>query len=402
MPDAAGWLLTRRSVPSARRDVYSAPAMKLRFEPVRRLCQGAVRDEVAPGFVLLVASEGRVQFHEAFGSRQLLPRQLPTLPDTVYDVASLTKAVVTSVLVGKEIERGVLTLDEPVTKRLPEFDGPGRAGVTIRHLLSHSAGLPAHRPYWQTVAAAASERWAICLAAAREPLDYAPGTLSVYSDLGFILLGWLLERSTEVRLDVLAERDIFHPLGLGASTFVNLSDVEARARLLAEHSVAATQQSPERGRLILGEVDDLNAYAMGGIAGHAGLFSNAADLSAMAAALTAAHKGSNGGSEPGARPIVSRDVIREFWSPAGVPGSTWRLGWDGPAAGPSQAGERLSRRAVGHLAFTGCSLWIDPERETWIVLLANRLHPAVPEHQRFREFRPMIQDAVLEALGYAP
>jgi CubicO group peptidase (beta-lactamase class C family) len=371
--------------------------MKLRFEPVRRLCQGAVTDEVAPGFVLLVASEGRVQFHEAFGSRQLVPRCLPALPDTVYDVASLTKAVVTSVLVMKEIDRSALTLDEPVVNRLPEFDGPGRAGVTIRRLLSHSAGLPAHRPYWQQAAAAASERWAICLAAAREPLDYSPGSLSVYSDLGFILLGWLLERSTELRLDVLAERDIFRPLGLAASTFVNLADVEARARLLAERSVAATQQSTERGRLILGEVDDLNAYAMGGIAGHAGLFSNAADLSTVAAALTAAYKASDAST----RSIVSTDTIREFWSPGGVPGSTWRLGWDGPAPGPSQAGHRLSRLAVGHLAFTGCSLWIDPQRETWIVLLANRVHPIVPEHQRFREFRPMIHDAALEALGYA-
>jgi len=135
--------------------------MKLRFEPVRRLCQDAVANEVAPGFVVLVSSGGQLQFHEAFGWRQLVPRQLPSFPDTVYDVASLTKAVVTSVLVMKEVERGTLALDEPVTKRLPEFEGQGdegkaRAGVTLRHLLSHSAGLPAHRPYWRQAAAAAS------------------------------------------------------------------------------------------------------------------------------------------------------------------------------------------------------------------------------------------------------
>jgi CubicO group peptidase (beta-lactamase class C family) len=366
--------------------------MKLRFEPVRRLCQEAVESEVAPGFVLLVASGGRVQFHEAFGWRQREPRQLPTFPDTVYDVASLTKAVVTSVLVMKQVEHGALELDEPVTMRLPEFEGEGRGGVTLRHLLSHSAGLPAYRPFWQRAAAAASERWAISLAAAREPLEYSPGTMSIYSDLGFILLGWLLERTSELRLDALATRDLFDPLGLTSATFVNLSDVDARARLLAERSVAATQLSATRGHVILGEVDDQNAYAMGGIAGHAGLFANAADLSAVAGALVASWKG-------GASALVAPEIIREFWTPANVPGSTWRLGWDGPAAQGSQAGGRFPRTAVGHLGFTGCSLWIDPERETWIVLLSNRVHPAVPSPDTFRDFRPRVHDAALEALG---
>ena len=370
--------------------------MKLRFEPVRRLCQDAIAEGVVPGFVVLVASAGRVQFHDAFGFRQVVPRQLPAFPDTVYDVASLTKALVTSVLAMKEVERGTLELDEPVGQRLPEFAGEGRDAVTVRQLLSHSAGLPAYRPYWRQAAQAASERWAISLSAAREPLEYKPGTMSIYSDLGFILLGWLLERSTELRLDALAERDILRPLGLASATFVNLSDPDARARLLAERSVAATQQSADRGHLVLGEVDDANAFAMGGISGHAGLFADAAAVSAVASALVAAWKG----GAPGAKPLVSRDVLREFWSPARVPGSTWRLGWDGPAARDSQAGARLSRDAVGHLGFTGCSLWIDPERETWIVLLSNRVHPAVPDPDRFRVFRPALHDAVLEALGY--
>ena len=375
--------------------------MKLRFEPLRRLCDQAVADQVAPGFVVLVASAGRVQFHQAFGRRQVVPRQLPAFQDTVYDVASVTKAVVTSVLAMKEVARGAIALDTPVATLLPEFTdsgapGEGRAGVTVRHLLSHSSGLPAYRPFWQQAADAASERWAISLAAAREPLEYQPGTLSVYSDLGFILLGWLLERSSGLRLDALAARDIMGPLRLPSATFVNLAEADARVSLLAEHSVAATQQCTTRGRVVLGEVDDLNAYAMGGVAGHAGLFSNAADISAIAAALVAAWRGESGPS------LVEREVIREFWSPARVPGSTWRLGWDGPAPQGSQAGARLSRQAVGHLGFTGCSLWIDPERETWVILLSNRVHPTVPDPDRLRVFRPALHDAVLEALGYEP
>lgn len=369
--------------------------MKLRFEPVRRLAEAAVRDGVAPGFVVLVASGGEVQFHQAFGSRQLAARTLRAHLDTVYDLASLTKALVTSVLAMGQVQRGALALDEPVVGRIPEFDGKGREAITVRQLLCHAAGLPAHRPFWKQAAAAPSERWAISLLAAREPLEYPPGSKSVYSDLGFILLGWLLERATGLRLDVQADRAIFQPLGLESMTFVNLSDSEARARLLANRSVAATERCPQRRRVLLGEVDDLNAYAMGGIAGHAGLFASAADVSAVAAALVASWKGT-----AGATPLVDREVIRLFWSPAGVPGSTWRLGWDGPAPQGSQAGQRLSRAAVGHLAFTGCSIWIDAERETWIVLLANRIHPEVPRDDKFRRFRPALHDAALEALGY--
>jgi CubicO group peptidase (beta-lactamase class C family) len=364
------------------------------FDGVRRLCEAAVAEQIVPGLVLLAGSGGETVFHEAFGSRQLEPRRLRALPDTVYDVASLTKAVVTSLVTLQLCERGALALDDRVAARLPEFQGKGKEGVTVRHLLAHASGLPAHRPFWRAVAHAPSARWAISLMAAHEPLVHPPGTRSLYSDLGFIVLGWLIERACGLRLDVLAARDVFQPLELSSTTFVNLADSEARARLLANRSVAATQQCPERNRVVLGEVDDLNAYAMGGIAGHAGLFSTAADLATLAAALCADWNSASGGR------LMSRATIRELWAPAGIPDSTWRLGWDGPAPVGSQAGARLSRGAVGHLGFTGCSLWIDPERELWIVLLSNRVHPrpAAAGDDRFRQFRPRLHDAVVEAL----
>ena len=157
--------------------------------------------------------------------------------------------------------------------------------------------------------------------------------------------------------------------------------------------MAATERCPVRGRVVSGEVHDLNAFAMDGVAGHAGLFSTAADLAAVGEALLAAWRGDAGPA------LVERDVIREFWRPAGVPGSTWRLGWDGPADARSQAGARLSRAAVGHLGFTGCSLWIDPARALIIVLMTNRVHPEVRDDPRFRAFRPAVHDAILEALG---
>jgi CubicO group peptidase (beta-lactamase class C family) len=377
--------------------------LKLRFEPVHRACLAAVEAGAAPGFVVGVAQAGQTLFREAFGSRQIVPRLLPAQADTVYDVASLTKAVVTSVLCMQEVAAGRLRLDAPAVEGLPELAGseagrpglPGgaRAAITWRHLLAHASGLPAHRPFWRRAAEAPSGRLAVAWLAAREPLLHPPGVRAVYSDLGFILLGWWLERSTGQRLDELFAGRIAAPLGLASARFVSLADPDARAELLARRSVAATQVCTERRRLMLGEVDDLNAAAMEGIAGHAGLFSDADDLLAIARALTAAWRGEAAG-------LVPRDVVREFWTPSGVPASTWRLGWDGPAATGSQAGDRLSRGAVGHLGFTGCSVWIDPERELAIVLLANRVHPSVPADDRFRRFRPALHDAVLEALGY--
>jgi CubicO group peptidase (beta-lactamase class C family) len=370
--------------------------LKLRFEPVSRMCLAAVDDGVVPGLVLLVAADGQTLFHEAYGARQLVPQRVPALRDTVYDVASLTKAVSTSVLAMQEVAAGRLALEAPAAALLPELAASGdeaRARITVRQLLCHASGLPAHRPFWRLAAQAPAERLAIARLAAREPLEYPPGTRAVYSDLGFILLGWLLERLTGARLDVLFAERIARPLGLEAATFVNLADADARARLLGDRTVAATQISADRRVLVLGEVDDQNAFAMGGIAGHAGLFSTAADLAAIAGALARAFRGDQGG-------IVEPAVIREFWSPSGVPGSTWRLGWDGPADTGSQAGERLSRAAVGHLAFTGCSLWIDPARDVIVVVLANRVHPGVPTDDRFRRFRPALHDASLDALGY--
>ena len=382
------------------------------FESLRHLCRDAVAAGVVPGAVVLFIDEGEIRFHEAFGSRQLEPVVLPASRDTIYDVASLTKAVVTSVLSMRAVESGRLRLDSPVVSYLPEFSGAGgdtgddartkaplpadpggrKEAVTVRHLLSHSAGLPAHRPFYLLPSIMAlsppERRAAIQRAAASEPLTTPPGVRAVYTDLGFITLGWLLERVGGARLDELAEREILRPLGLDATSFGPLE-------VTPEREIAATERCAWRGRLLVGEVHDQNTWAMGGVAGHAGLFSTATDLAVMARALMAAWRGdhSSGG---GTGALIDRDVVRAFWTPSGVPGSNWRLGWDGPSATGSQAGERLARTAVGHLGFTGCSLWIDPARERAIILLSNRVHPTVRDDPRFRAFRPAVHDAAIE------
>lgn len=373
-----------------------------RFDSLREVCAQAVSSGVVPGAVVLAAVEGVVRFHEGFGARQHLPATAPATRATVYDVASVTKAAITSVLAMQAVARGELSLDEPVARVLPEFSGMGKESVTVRHLLCHASGLPAHRPFYERFVDGgganvgprdvAAQRTAIVSAAAAETLERPPGERAVYSDLGFILLGEIVERLGGARLDRLAERSIFAPLGLAATTFVTLDGQGGRSPDL-DQVAAPTERCVRRGYLVRGEVHDLNAFAMGGIAGHAGLFSTAADLGRVAAALVAAWHGDQGPS------LVPTELIREFWRPAGVvPGSTWRLGWDGPSERDSQAGVRLSRHAVGHLGFTGCSLWIDPALRLWIIVLTNRVHPTVRDDPRFRAFRPAVHDAAVAAL----
>jgi CubicO group peptidase (beta-lactamase class C family) len=360
------------------------------FTILRALAQRAVDDGVTPGLVLGLAQAGQVRFLDAFGLRQVVPEVGALTTDVVYDLASLTKAVVTSLLVMRGIGDGIWALDDPLDKHLPAL--AARPEVTLRRALAHAAGFAAHRPFFEQIlnqgVAPADGRERVLALAAAEPLAYPPGTRSLYSDLGFMLLGDLVERGLGGRLDALGERLLFAPLGLRATGFAGST---------AFPGLAPTERCPVRGRLLCGEVHDLNAFAMGGVAGHAGLFANAGDLLALASALCAAWRDAG---VAGGEPLVPAEMLRLFWRPAGIPGSTWRLGWDGPAASGSLAGDRLSRQAVGHLGFTGCSLWIDPERETCIVVLTNFVHPTVRKDPRFRALRPALNDAALDAIGY--
>jgi CubicO group peptidase (beta-lactamase class C family) len=365
-----------------------------KFKSLRAVCAAATADGVVPGLAVVIGRAGRNLFAEAFGHRQIEGDPGVVSADTVWDLASLTKALTTSLLCMQAVERGSFALDDDLGRHLP---WPGAERFTVRAALSHSSGLPAHRPFHREALAGgrspdAASRAAVVAAAAREPLTYPGGTRSVYSDLGFILLGDLCERRLRGRLDGLAARRIHAPLGTRTLGYRPIGEVSLPAE------IAATERCPERGRLLVGEVHDLNAYALGGVAGHAGLFGSADDVAIVAHALCAAWRGAGLWADRG--PLVDREVLRLFWTAAGVPGSTWRLGWDGPSAQGSLAGDRISRGAVGHLAFTGCSLWIDPEVETFVVFLSNRVHPVARDDPRFRELRRAINDAALEAIDY--
>jgi CubicO group peptidase (beta-lactamase class C family) len=213
----------------------------------------------------------------------------------------------------------------------------------------------------------------------------------IYSDLGFMLLGQAVETISGQSLDRFCQKHIFGPLGLRAMSFIDLAQVRTHRVEPVAEMIAATQRCPWRRRILCGEVDDENAWAMGGVAGHAGLFGSARDVDALAAVLEAASRGEHS--------FLPAELVREMWTiDTTVPRSTRTLGWDTPAPTASSTGTRMSLRTVGHLGFTGTSLWIDLERRLQITLLTNRVHPS-RDNERIRELRPRLHDLVIEAVG---
>jgi CubicO group peptidase (beta-lactamase class C family) len=279
--------------------------------------------------------------------------------ETLFDVASLTKPLATATLATMAIDEGRLALD----------DRP-RPDVTVAELLTHSSGLPA----WKRLGDTRAE---VLRAVCDEPLESPPGSVARYSDLGFILLGSAVERALGEPLDAAFARRIAGPLDIGTGFGPR------------EASLCAPTEGALRG-----EVHDENARAMGGVAGHAGLFSTAREVSRIVHALVAGWHAVRSTSTPR---LLSPARVRQMWTPAGVAGATWCLGWDRPAPAGSSAGERWPKDGVGHLGFTGCSVWIDPARARWVVLLSNRVHPT-RSNEAIKQFRPALHDALSAAL----
>jgi len=294
--------------------------------------------------------------------------------DTIFDLASVSKVVGTTAMAMLLYERGHLDLDVPVAGVIPQFakGDTRRHDVTIRMLLAHSSGLPAYVRLYQE----ANTREQLLAAALAVPLQADPGIRSEYSDIGFIILGAALERIADEPLDRFCASEIFGPLGMHHTTYCPPAHLRA--------TIPPTQDDREfRGRIIQGEVQDENASVLGGVAGHAGLFSNAADLAVFAHCML-----------QGGRPILRPDTVELFTRRHGA--SSRALGWDTPVA-PSQSGKYFSSRSFGHLGYTGTSLWVDPERRLAVVLLTNRTWPDT-KSQLIKQVRPQLHDAVVESL----
>jgi CubicO group peptidase (beta-lactamase class C family)/beta-glucosidase-like glycosyl hydrolase len=370
------------------------------LQPAYDLLERAIADKAFPGATLAIGYRGKVAIH-AFGHLSYDAKSPVTAANTMYDIASLTKVVATTTIVAKLAEGDFpvpIDLDAKVERYLPEWTASSEKGlvnlfrenpeelawrhkVTVRHLLTHTSGLPAFKEYWRT-SKSREESLARIFA---EPLEYEPGTKEVYSDLGIILLTEIIERLTGKSIDTLSNNYIFSPLAM--------KDTMYRPPQKLWPTIAPTEiDNNLRHRLVQGEVHDENAYVLGGVSGHAGLFSTAPDLAAFCQMLL------DGGVYAHHR-ILRRATIAQFTTPQQLSSGTRTLGWAVPTAGGS-SGHYFSAHSFGHTGFTGTSIWIDPDRDLFVVLLTNRVHPT-RENTQIQKVRPALHDAIVQALGLA-
>ncbi len=355
------------------------------FPGVHALLTKAIGEHAFPGAAYGVLLRGELLDVESVGSFTYEPDASPVLPKTIFDIASVSKVLATTAMAMLLWERGLLELDAPVAERLPEFvqgepfDSPKRA-ITARMLLAHSSGLPAYERLFERCHTAQT----LLDACLRMPLEAAPGAQTVYSDIGFIILGHLLERLAGELLDRYCHREVFAPLGMQSTMYCPPPELRL--------SIPPTGiDNSIRHRMLQGEVHDDNCWVLGGVSGHAGMFSNAADTLRFADCIL----------REGA-PIFRPDTVSLFTSRySGADDAARALGWDVPST-PSSSGRFFSPHSVGHLGYTGTSLWIDFEKQLAVVLLTNRTFPGLgPEraYRQIQEVRPLFHDAVVRELG---
>jgi CubicO group peptidase (beta-lactamase class C family) len=362
----------------------------------------AVERGAIPGATVVVRVGRDIAFEGAFGFRSLTPERSPMKLETVFDLSSLTKALATTVAAMILTREGKLRLEDRVTRFFHDFAVHGKSGVTFRHLLAHCSGLAAWRPFHERIAAIEKGgKVNFCGSHGAKEFTYeeihrerpeaAPGVKTIYSDLNFILLGEAIEKITTLPLNRFCREKIFRPLKLTAMDFIDIALVRSRRLEPVPDMFAATEMCPSRRRLLVGEVDDENAFAMGGVAGHAGLFAPVREVDRIARELISCWHGRSD--------FIPQKIVRQFWTRDGtVADSTWALGWDMPSAQGSSSGHHFSPAAVGHLGFTGTSIWIEPQRSIAVSLMTNRVHPSRDNHA-IREFRPRIHDLIMEAIN---
>ncbi len=363
-PDAAG---------------FSAGAL----ENVTRFLQERAGDGAFPGGVLVVGRGGAVAHVGVVGTYGESDRRRVD-EDTIYDLASLTKVIGLTTATMILVSEGNLDLDQRVMEILPEMSGAGKERMLIRHLLTHTSGLEAWRPLHLETEDADGALRAIYEA----PLQSEPGSHYVYSDLGAIMMTHVVERLAGTTLDRFVAARVFGPLGMTDTRYNPSSDDIDR--------ITPTERDPWRGRLVHGEVHDENTAHLGGVSGHAGLFSTGPDLARFAIWLSDAW---HDRLDPGAEPALPAELVRRFTHrQPGPEGSTRALGWDTPTpGGGASSGTLLDPLSFGHTGFTGTSIWIDPTRDLFIILLTNRVHPT-RENRALLPLRGVVADLVVQAL----
>lgn len=371
------------------------------FDSVENAFERAVAEGVFPGAVVLVSKDANIVYERAFGYRSLLPHKTPMELGTIFDLASLTKPMATTVAIMLLVNEKKLRLDDQITRVIPMYGVFGKNLTTFRQLLNHSSGLPAWKAFYEEIikseragrinfVASRAAKYYVFEQIHREKPLAAPGSQCLYSDLGFMILGEAIEVLTGNSLDRFCQDKIFKPLGLRATGFVDLTQLRTHRLQPVEDMIAPTENCPWRKKILCGEVHDDNAYAMGGVAGHAGLFSSARDMHAFLVRMNGCFEGKD--------TFLPQQIIREFFKrDESSLNANFALGWDTPSSERSASGSMFSKNSVGHLGYTGCSLWWDLEKNCHIVLLTNRVHPT-RKNDKIRDFRPFIHDQIMKVL----
>jgi serine-type D-Ala-D-Ala carboxypeptidase len=372
-------------LPSETKNLMIENRNKVEMQPVDRLMRQAIDEKVFPGGVLLVSKKGKVVFTHAYGVTHIFSR-VPVTSETIFDLASLTKPLATTLAVIRIVQHGQIKLEQHLGQLLPEFQQTDKADIRLEHLLYHNSGLPGYRPYYKALNGIAknSRRSALRKFLVQEALVHPIGKRVLYSDLGFMILAWVIERISGRRLDHFVVDEIYRPLGLNHLFFI-VSDIEGNRGLFA-----ATENCPWRRKVLEGQVHDENAYAVGGVEGHAGLFGTAEDMNRLLVELLFTYHG-----QPNAG-LFHRDLLHQFFKR--MPGTDKALGFDTPSLTGSSCGKVFSQNSVGHLGFTGTSFWMDLERSVIVILLTNRVHPT-RDNERIKKFRPELHDKVMDVIA---
>jgi CubicO group peptidase (beta-lactamase class C family) len=359
---------------------------KMEMESVDRLMKQAVSEGIFPGAVLLVSAGTTVAFLEAYGFANL-HEQRPMTVETIFDLASLTKPLATTLAVMRLVQDRKIAVEQSLGDLLPECQKSDKAEIKLKHLLYHNSGLPDYRPYYKRLSKIEMDlrRTKLRRLIVKEPLNQPCGHEVLYSDLGFMILAWVVEHIAGQRLDHFVSQEIYHPLGL-ENLFFNAYNADNH-----RGPFAATEDCVWRRKLIVGQVHDENAFVVGGIEGHAGLFGSAEDVNRLLIELLCTYHGHMTAA------VFNKDVLNQFFKR--LPDTDKAMGFDMPRLNNASCGRGFSANSVGHLGFTGTSFWMDLEKSIIVILLTNRIHPS-RENERIKKFRPALHDTIINAMGY--
>jgi CubicO group peptidase (beta-lactamase class C family) len=361
-------------------------------DQVDRLLKKGVEEGIYPGAVLLVAYVGRIIVIREVGNCSIIPYTATMHRDTIFDLASLTKPLATTLAIMKLVDDATLDLNQPLADLLPGKLPDDKRRISLHQVLSHCAGFPDWKAFYLNLVKYRPggrkkhiKNW-IC----KEELVYQPGTACLYSDLGFMVLQWVIEEVTRMEMHQFLECNFYEPLSL-KKTFLGGTSYSTRFEKVL---FAATEDCPWRRRVIQGEVHDENAYALGGYSGHAGLFGTADEVYILVDLLREHYRGER-------KDYFNPQTVKSFFTRQEIADNcTWALGWDTPSSKNSSSGKYFSTRSVGHLGYTGTSVWLDLDRNLLVIFLTNRIHPT-RNNEKIKAFRPRLHDLILEELGIA-